>query len=41
VSFLEGQFHIRVEPHEVVPDNLDTLAAMTAFVGAKRGGRGT
>jgi len=38
VGFLEEQFGIRVAPHEVVPDNMDTLAAMAAFVDRKRGG---
>jgi acyl carrier protein len=38
VSFLEEQFGISVQPHEVVPDNLDTLQTMTQFVESKRKG---
>jgi acyl carrier protein len=36
VGFLETNFGIRVEPHEVVPENIDTLAALTGFVNSKR-----
>jgi acyl carrier protein len=32
VSFLEEHFGITVEPHELIPENLDCVAALTDFV---------
>jgi acyl carrier protein len=32
VAFLESQFGIRVADAEIVPDNLDTLKAIVAYV---------
>jgi acyl carrier protein len=32
VAFLEAQFGIRVADAEIVPDNLDTLKAIVAYV---------
>jgi len=37
VTFLEEQFGIKVEAHEVVADNLNTLTAIGGFIQAKRG----
>ncbi len=36
VEFLEKSFGISFQPHEVNNENLDTLAAMAAFVADKR-----
>jgi acyl carrier protein len=36
VTFLENRFGIRVQAHEVVPDNLDTLESILAFVRRKK-----
>ena len=36
VLFLEERFGISVEDHEMVPENLDSLNALAAFVGRKR-----
>ena len=36
VTFLEEKFGIRIEPHEAVVDNLNTLSDMTRFVMSKR-----
>ena len=32
VSFLESEFGLRVDDHDLVPENLDSIAAMAAFV---------
>lgn len=32
VSFLESEFGLRVDDQDLVPENLDSIAAMTAFV---------
>jgi acyl carrier protein len=37
VTFIEGEFGIKVEDTEVVPDNLDTIGRVAAFVERKRG----
>ena len=37
ISFLESEFDLRVEDDEVVPQNLDSIAQITAFVMRKRG----
>jgi acyl carrier protein len=36
VTFLEQSFGIRVAAHEVVPDNLNTLDSIAAFVRRKQ-----
>lgn len=38
VSHLEQQYGIRVEDEELVPDNLDSLAALTRYVQRKLSG---
>ncbi len=36
ITFLESEFAITIEDLEVVPENLDTLARLTAFVTRKQ-----
>lgn len=36
VNFIESRFGIRFEAHEILPSNLGSLAAMSAFVAKKR-----
>jgi len=36
VSFLEQQFGISIADTEIVPENLDSIAAITAYVSRKR-----
>jgi acyl carrier protein len=36
VAFLEQEFEIRVADDELVPDNLDSLSAVVAYVERKR-----
>lgn len=36
VSFLEKDMGVRVEDDEIIPDNLDTIDQLTAFVARKR-----
>lgn len=38
VTFLEEEFAIRVEDEEVVPENLDSIDALVAFVARKKQG---
>ena len=35
VSFIENEFRVDVSDHDLVPENLDSVAAMTAFVTRK------
>lgn len=37
ITFLEGEFGIKIDDAEMVPDNLDTIANITAFVARKKG----
>jgi acyl carrier protein len=37
IAFLEGSFHIRVENDELMPENLDSIANLTAFLRRKLG----
>ena len=39
VRYLEETFDIKVEDHELLPDNLDSLDRMEVFVRRKRDGR--
>jgi acyl carrier protein len=39
ISFLEGEFGIRVAEQETVPANLETIGRIVAFVDRKRGAR--
>lgn len=36
ISFLEGTFELSVEEAEMVPDNLDSIQAITEYVRRKR-----
>ena len=38
VSFLEQEFEIEIADEELVPDNLDSIARIRAFVSRKLGG---
>jgi len=35
ISFLEERFGVRVEDHELVPENLDTVNHICTFLGSK------
>ncbi|MGE5243020.1 MAG: acyl carrier protein [Betaproteobacteria bacterium] len=35
IAFLEQTFHIKIENHELVPDNLDSIANVTAYLQKK------
>ena len=35
IGFLEGEFNITVEEDEILPDNLDSIAKIVAFVTKK------
>jgi acyl carrier protein len=37
VAFLESDFSIQMTDAEIVPDNLDSIAAISAFLGRKLG----
>ncbi|NUP04801.1 MAG: acyl carrier protein [Polyangiaceae bacterium] len=37
VAFLESDFDIKVEDQELIPDNLDSIDRITAFIGRKQG----
>jgi acyl carrier protein len=38
VAYLEETFGIKVEDHEMVPENLDSIANVAAYIGRKRAG---
>lgn len=37
IGFVEQQFGVTIEDDEILPENLDSIARLTAFVDAKRG----
>jgi acyl carrier protein len=37
VTFVEAEFGIAIEDHELLPTNFDSIAAVTAFIERKRG----
>jgi acyl carrier protein len=39
IQFVESEFDVAVGDGETVPENLDSLAAVTAFIQRKRDGR--
>jgi acyl carrier protein len=41
VAFLETAFHIEIADEDIVPENLDTVAAIAAFVGRKQSQMGS
>ncbi len=36
IAFIEQRFGIRVEDHELLPENLDSLAKLSRFLAAKQ-----
>ena len=36
-AFIEEQFSIKVDDADIVPENLDTIGGILAFIGRKRG----
>ncbi|MFO1014338.1 MAG: acyl carrier protein [Caulobacteraceae bacterium] len=38
VAFIEARFEITAEDDELIPDNLDSIDRIAAFIGKKRGG---
>jgi acyl carrier protein len=40
IAFLEQQYAIKVEDHEVVPANLDSIGQLDAFLARKRAASG-
>jgi acyl carrier protein len=41
IMFLENTFDIKLEPQEMVPDNLDSVIRIVRFVTRKTGSAGT
>lgn len=37
IAYIEATFGIKVEDHEMLPDNLDSIGRIVAFVERKRG----
>jgi acyl carrier protein len=35
IAFLESEFSIRIQDHEMVPDNLETIARIGSFIARK------
>jgi acyl carrier protein len=40
IAFVERTYEIRLDDAELIPDNLDSLARLTAFIGRKLGRSG-
>jgi acyl carrier protein len=40
MEFIESTYHIEIPDSEVLPENLDSIDAITRYVTAKRGGAG-
>ena len=38
VAFLEGEYQVRVEDDELVPENLDSIGSLVRFIESKRQG---
>ena len=36
ISFLESEFGIRIRDQEMIPENLETIARISAFIGRKK-----
>lgn len=36
VAFLEGEFRVKIKPHEMNADHLDTIQQMAEFIGQRR-----
>ena len=39
VSFIQDTFHVSIEDHEMVPENLDSIDKIVAFVTQKTGNK--
>ena len=37
IAFLESEFGVKIEDAEIVPENLDSIARIAAFVAQKKG----
>jgi len=37
ISFIEQEFAIRIDPTELIPDNLDSISKVTRFIEKKKG----
>jgi len=35
IAFIEGRFGVKVEDHELLPENLDTLSSLARFIEEK------
>ncbi|HEX2648632.1 MAG TPA: acyl carrier protein [Burkholderiales bacterium] len=35
IAFIEGRFGVKVEDHELLPENLDTLSSLARFIEQK------
>jgi acyl carrier protein len=35
IAFIEGRFGVKVEDHELLPENLDTLSSLARFIEGK------
>ncbi len=40
ILFLEGEYAIHIEDHETIPENLETISRIVAFVARKRSAAG-
>lgn len=40
VGFLEEKYHISIDDQELIPDNLDSVGRLVAFIEHKTGGEG-
>lgn len=40
VNFIEGKYGVTVSEDEMMPENFDSIDAVAAFVGRRRGGAG-
>jgi acyl carrier protein len=38
ITFIEDEFHIKVPPEDMLPDNLDSLARIAGYVTRKKAG---
>jgi acyl carrier protein len=35
IAFIEGRFGVKIEDHELLPENLDTLSSLARFIEGK------
>ena len=36
ITFIEDTFHFKIEDHEIIPENLDSIRKAAAFIARKR-----